>query len=154
MKPRLAYAAAAPEAVAAVRHVEAYLRSSGLEPGLMELVKVRASQINGCAYCIDMHTKDARARGELEHRLYALSAWRETPFFTGRERAALAWTEAVTLIAQGSVSDALFAQVSEHFSETEIVNLTLCVAQINTWNRLAVSFRAVPGEAVVSTSPC
>lgn len=153
LHPRIAYATAAPGAVAALRQVEVYLDTAGLEPGLMELVKVRASQINGCAYCLDMHTKDARARGEREDRLYALNAWRETPFFTDRERAALAWTEAVTLIAQDHVSDALFDHVHGHFSEAELVNLTLCIAQINAWNRLAVSFRAVPGAYLSHAMP-
>jgi AhpD family alkylhydroperoxidase len=125
--------------------METYVRQSGLEPSLLELVKTRASQINGCAYCLDMHTKDARAHGESEQRLYALSAWRETPFYSERERAALAWTEAVTLIADGHVPDAVFEEVRPHFTEEELVNLTLAVVAINGWNRLSISFRAVPG---------
>jgi AhpD family alkylhydroperoxidase len=116
-----------------------------LEPSLRELVRLRASQINGCAYCIDMHTKDARAAGETEQRLYALTAWRETPFYTERERAALAWTEAVTLISAHHVSDELYDETRRHFGERELVDLTLAVIAINSWNRLAISFRAVPG---------
>src|SRR5262249_37279975 len=127
--------------------LETFVRkSSKLEPSLIELVKMRASQINGCAYCIDMHSKDARAEGESEQRLYALNAWRETPFFTDRERAALAWTESVTLVAQDHVPDAIFEEVRQRFSEEELVNLTMAVVTINGWNRLCVAFRAVPGE--------
>ena len=125
--------------------LEEPLRNSGLDPALRELVKVRASQINGCAYCIDMHTKDARASGETEQRLYALNAWRETPFYTERERAALAWTEAVTLVSQGHVPDEVYQIARRHFSEKEIVDLTLAVGEINAWNRIAISLRAVPG---------
>ena len=126
--------------------LETFVRKSKLEPSLIELVKMRASQINGCAYCIDMHSKDARAEGETEQRLYALNAWRETPFFTDRERAALAWTEAVTLVAEGHVPDAVFEEVRPQFSDEELVNLTMAVVAINGWNRLAIAFRAVPGE--------
>jgi AhpD family alkylhydroperoxidase len=125
--------------------LEEALRNSGLEPALRELVKTRASQINGCAYCIDMHTKDARALGETEQRLYALNAWRETPFYTDRERAALDWTEHVTLIAENHVPDDLYARVREHFSDEELVKLTLAVVQINGYNRFAISFRAPAG---------
>ena len=117
-----------------------------LDPKLAELVKIRASQINGCAYCIDMHTKDARAAGESEQRIYALSAWRETPFFTDRERAALEWTEALTLISETNVPDELYERVSAHFSEPEMVALTFAVVVINSWNRLAISLRAVVGS--------
>src|SRR6202042_2084398 len=113
------------------------LDQAGIDPLLRELIRVRASQLNGCAYCIDMHTKDARAAGEAEHRLYALNAWRETPFFTARERAALEWTEHLTLIASREVSDELYARVREHFTEEEIVLLTLAVVQINGYNRFA-----------------
>jgi AhpD family alkylhydroperoxidase len=127
--------------------LETFVRkSSKLEPSLLELVRMRASQINGCAYCIDMHSKDARAEGETEQRLYALDAWRETPFFTDRERAALAWTEAVTQVAEGHVPDAVFEEARKRFTEEELVNLTLAVVTINGWNRLAISFRAVPGD--------
>jgi AhpD family alkylhydroperoxidase len=126
--------------------VEMYVRKSGLEPSLLELVRLRASQINGCAYCIDMHTKDARAAGETEQRLYAVSAWRDTPFFTERERAALLWTEHITLISQEHVPDDLYEEVNRHFTGEELVNLTLAVVAINGWNRLSIAFRAVPGE--------
>jgi len=145
MQPRIEYATAAPGAVKAMHGLERYLRECGLEPLLLELVKVRASQINGCAYCIDMHTKDARAHGESEQRLYALVAWRETPFFTDRERAALEWTEALTLIADTHVPDEVYERVRPHFTEEELVNLTLAVTTINAWNRLVISFRTVPG---------
>ena len=110
----------------------------------MELVKVRASQINGCAYCVDMHTKVARAEGETEQRLYAVIVWEETPFFTERERTALAWTEAVTLVGQGHVPDDIYQQARGSFSENELVNLTLAIIVINGWNRLAISFRTLP----------
>src|SRR5688500_7346125 len=116
-----------------------------LERPLLELVKIRASQINGCAYCIDMHTKDARRAGETEQRIYALNAWRETPFFSDRERAALEWTEAVTRVADTHVPDEIYKQVTEQFDEQEIVALTFAVVVINAWNRLAVSFRAAAG---------
>jgi AhpD family alkylhydroperoxidase len=126
--------------------LEGYVRnSSRLEPALLELVRVRASQINGCAFCIDMHTQDARAHGEAEQRLYALSAWRDTPFFTDRERAALAWTEAITLISHDHAPDDVYATVQQRFTEEELVHLTLAIVAINGWNRLAISFRAVPG---------
>jgi AhpD family alkylhydroperoxidase len=126
--------------------LESPLRNSTLEPALRELVKTRASQMNGCAYCLDMHTKDARAQGETEQRLYALNAWRETPFYNDRERAALEWTEQLTLIADSHVTDELYAGMREHFSQEEIVNLTLAVVQINGWNRFAKSFRALAGS--------
>jgi AhpD family alkylhydroperoxidase len=120
-------------------------KTTRLEHSLVELVKIRASQLNGCAFCLDMHTKDARAAGETEQRLYLLSAWREAPFYTGRERAALAWTEAVTLVAQTNVPDAIYEEVRKEFSEEEIVDLTMAVVAINGWNRLAVSFRKEAG---------
>ncbi|HEX5505462.1 MAG TPA: carboxymuconolactone decarboxylase family protein [Thermomicrobiales bacterium] len=145
MEPRLEYAKVAPGASRAMSGLEQYVHQSGLEPALLELVKTRASQLNGCAYCLDMHTKDARARGETEQRLYALSAWRETPFYSERERAALAWTEAVTLIASGHVPDEVYDEVRRHFSDKELVDLTMAVVAINGWNRLAISFRTVPG---------
>ena len=126
--------------------VEAAVHAGGLESKLLHLVKMRASQINGCAYCIDMHSKDARAEGESEQRLYALNAWRETPFYTDRERAALAWTEAVTLVAEGHVPDAIYDEVRQHFSDEELVSLTMAVITINAWNRLSIAFRVVPGE--------
>ena len=147
MTPRINFYKAAPEAIQAMRGLEHYInQSSGLEPSLRELVKTRASQINGCAYCIDMHTKDAREAGETEQRLYALDAWRETPFYTERERAALEWTEAVTLIAEDHVPDDVFARVRPHFSEEELVKLTLAIVAINGWNRFAIAFRSVPGS--------
>jgi AhpD family alkylhydroperoxidase len=119
--------------------------AAGLERPLLELVKIRASQINGCAYCIDMHTQDARAAGETEQRIYALNAWRETPFFTDRERAALEWTEAVTRIADTHASDEIYERVAAHFNEAELVALTFAVVVINSWNRLAISFRPLVG---------
>lgn len=146
MEPRLVYTKLAPEGVQALRDLGKQVRLSGLEPGLLELVRLRASQINGCAYCIDMHTKDARAAGETEQRLYALSVWEETPFYSERERAALAWTEALTLVADVHVSDELYESVRRHFSEKEVAYLTLAIVTINAWNRLAIGFRAVPGS--------
>ncbi len=145
MEPRIRYGKISPGVVEAMQGLERQVRSSGLEPSLLELVKLRASQINGCAYCIDMHTKDARARGESEQRLYELDAWRETPFYTDRERAALAWTETVTRVAETHVPDDAFDLAREQFSEQELVDLTLAIVAINGWNRLAISFRSVPG---------
>jgi AhpD family alkylhydroperoxidase len=135
MKPRMNFYQAAPDTIKALSTLEAQVQASGLEQSLIELVKTRASQINGCAFCINMHTADARKHGESEQRLYLLNAWREAPLYTDRERAALAWTEAVTLI---------YDEVRKHFSEAETVNLTMLIATINAWNRLAISFRAVP----------
>ena len=145
MPERLNYAKAFPEGIHALRMLEKTVRDSGLEPSLIELVKTRASQLNGCAYCIDMHTKDARAAGETEQRLYALSAWRETPFFTPRERAALAWTEAITNIQQGHASDEVYEEARREFDEPSLMRLTMAITQINTWNRIAIAFRAEPG---------
>ncbi len=126
--------------------LEGFVRKSWVhEPSLIELVKMRASQINGCAYCLDMHSKDARAAGETEQRLYALNAWRETPFFTDRERAALEWTEALTLVAEDHVPDEVYEEARKHFAEEELVNLSMAIVSINGWNRLAIAFRAVPG---------
>ncbi len=146
MAERLNYAKAFPEGVHALRGVEKAIRESGLEPALLELIKTRASQLNGCAYCLDMHTKDARSEGETEQRLYALNAWREAPFYTQRERAALAWTEAITNIQQGHASDSAYEEARTEFDEAEIVRLTLAIAQINTWNRIAIAFRVEPGN--------
>jgi AhpD family alkylhydroperoxidase len=146
MPPRLSYARVAPGAHKAMLALEHYVNEAGLEPTLLDLVRLRASQINGCAFCIDMHSKDARAEGETEQRLYALNAWRETPFFTDRERAALAWAEAVTLVAEGHVPDAVYEDARQQFSDEELVNLTLAIVTINGWNRLSIAFRAVPGE--------
>ena len=145
MSERINYAKVTPEGYRAMSGLERYVRGSGLEPSLLELVKLRASQINGCAYCIDMHWKDARARGESEQRLYGLMAWRESPYYTERERAALAWTEAVTLIADSHVPDELYEEVRQSFNETELVNLTFALVAINGWNRLAISLRTEPG---------
>lgn len=145
MEPRIKYAEVAPGAMKAMRALESYVAGSGLERSLLELIKTRASQINGCAYCIDMHTKDARAAGESEQRLYALSAWRETPFFSDRERAALAWVEAITLLAESGAPDDVYEQARACFTERELVDLTMAAIAINGWNRLAVGFRTVPG---------
>jgi AhpD family alkylhydroperoxidase len=146
MESRLNYTKLAPGGVQAMYKMHKYVEESGLEHSLLELVKTRASQINGCAYCIDMHTKDARAFGESEQRLYLLNAWREAPFYTERERAALAWTEAVTLISESHASDENYLAAREQFSEQELVNLTMAIISINGWNRLAISFRAEPGN--------
>jgi AhpD family alkylhydroperoxidase len=145
MPPRLDFSKVSPGGYMAMRHLEAHIRKSGLEPGLLELVKTRTSQLNGCAYCIDMHTKEARAHGESEQRLYALPAWRETPFFSARERAALAWTEAVTLVAEGPIEEEDYEDVREQFDERSLADLTLAIVAINGWNRLAIAFAAVPG---------
>lgn len=128
--------------------LEEAARTCGLEQSLLELVRMRASQVNGCAYCLDMHSKDARAEGESEQRLHTLIAWRETPFFNERERAALAWTEALTVISERDVPDELYSNTREHFSESELVALTIAVIAINGWNRLAIPFRTPPGSYV------
>ncbi len=143
MKPRLNPNQAAPEAIKALAALENYVATCGLEPALIELVKTRASQINGCAFCIHMHTRDARAHGETEERLYLLNAWRESPLYSARERAALAWTEAVTLVAQTHVPDEVFEEAQAQFAAGELVKLTLLVATINAWNRIAISFRSM-----------
>jgi alkylhydroperoxidase AhpD family core domain len=145
MQPRLNFVKVAPTGYRVLHNLDDYVKSSGLEQSLLELVKVRVSQMNGCAYCIDMHTKDARGGGETEQRLYGLSAWRETSYYTDRERAALAWTEAVTKISETHVPDEIYTLVCQYFSEKEIVDLTLAIAVINNWNRIAISFRSVPG---------
>ena len=145
MKARLDYRAASPRGFAAIAHLNNFVESCGLEESLLELVKMRASQINGCAFCLDMHSKDAVAAGENPQRLYTLPAWRETPFFTDRERAALAWTEAVTEISIAHVDDELFEEARRQFSEQELVNLTLAVITINGWNRLAIPFHSEVG---------
>lgn len=147
MTPRLDYFAAAPKLMQAMLNLERAVVSSGLEHGLIELVKTRASQINGCAFCIEMHTRDARRAGETEARLYLLDAWREAPHYTPRERAALAWTEALTLVAATRAPDADYDGLRPHFSEEKIVKLSLLIATINAWNRLAIGFRAVPAQA-------
>jgi AhpD family alkylhydroperoxidase len=144
MTPRMNFMQAAPDTIKALMALEAQIQGSGLEQSLIELVKTRASQINGCAYCINMHTSDARKHGETEQRLYLLNAWREAPAYSERERAALAWTEVVTLIADTHAPDDVYQEVRKHFSDAETVNLTMLIATINAWNRLAISFRAVP----------
>ena len=146
MQSRLDIGKAAPGVYKAMLGLETYLNQSGLEVSLMDLVKLRASQINGCAYCIDMHWKDLRARGESEQRLYGLDAWGESPYYTDRERAALAWAETVTRIADTHVPDEVYEAVKRHFSEKELADLTLAIATINAWNRLAIATRAEPGK--------
>ena len=146
MKARIDAAKVAPGAYHAMLGLEQYLHQSELGVPLLLLIKLRAAQINGCAYCIDMHWKDLRAAGENEQRLYGLDAWRESPYYSDRERAALAWTEAVTLITDGHVSDEVYEEVRPHFSEKELADLTLAVATINSWNRLAISLRAEAGK--------
>ncbi|MGD0134375.1 MAG: carboxymuconolactone decarboxylase family protein [Bryobacteraceae bacterium] len=156
MQARLNYAKTAPGVYDAMEGLEKYLERCGLEKSLMFLVQLRASQINGCAYCLDMHWKDLRATGEKEQRLYSLDAWRECPYYTDRERAALAWTEAVTLIAQGHAPDVVYEQARSQFTEKELSDLTLAVASINAWNRLSIAARIVPGgyqQARPSTVP-
>ncbi len=139
---RSSYTDAAPGAYKAMLDLEQYVRGSGLEHSLFELVKTRASQINGCAYCLDMHTKAARAAGETEQQLYLLPAWREAPFYSARERAALAWTEAVTQLGPHGVSNELYRATREHFDGKALVDLTMAIIAINGWNRLAVAFQA------------
>jgi len=145
MTPRIDYRTASPGAFKAMLALEAQVRQSGLEPLLLELVKTRVSQINGCAYCLDMHSKDARAAGESEQRLHLLAAWHEAPCYTPRERAALAWAEAVTRLEHDNVSDVLYEEVRRQFDEGALVDLTLAVIAINGWNRLAVPFRSEVG---------
>ncbi len=142
MKARLNPYQAAPDAMNAMLALETYVQQCGIEPALIHLVKTRASQINGCAYCIYMHTREARNRGETEERLYLLDAWHESSLYTDRERAALAWTDAVTRVSETHVPDAVYETVREHFAEDELVKLTLLVSTINAWNRLAISFRS------------
>ena len=131
----------APEAMKALRQVEAYIHNSGLDKRLIELVKMRASQINGCAYCLDMHSKDLRRQGETEQRIYLLNAWRESPLYTPRERAALGWTDALTRVADTHAPDADWAEARRHFNDKELVDLTTLIGMINLWNRLAIGFR-------------
>jgi AhpD family alkylhydroperoxidase len=147
MNARLRYATAAPGAFKAMSQLSDYAHHSGLEESLLNLVDMRASQINGCAFCLDMHTKDARAAGESEQRLYLLPAWREArSFYSEREQAALEWTEAVTLVAEDHVPDEVYERVRPHFTDEELVNLTLAIATINSWNRLNVAFRTPAGS--------
>lgn len=150
---RLDYGRAAPAAMRAQMTMEKYVRECGLERALLELVKIRASQMNGCGYCLDMHAKEARAAGETEQRVYLLAAWREALVYTPRERAALAWTEAVTAIGTGGPSYALHQEVRAHFSDEELVNLTTAVNVINAWNRLAITFKTPVGSYQVGTRP-
>ncbi len=146
MPPRIDFRKASPGAVQAMSGLEKHMATTTIEKPLYELVKIRSSQINACAFCLDMHTRDARALGETEQRIYGLSAWREAPFYTPRERAALAWTEALTLIAFERVPDALFDEARSQFSETELVDLTIGINVINGWNRLAVAFQLPVGH--------
>lgn len=145
-KKRLDYNLTDPKAIKGMLELEKYVAGSGLETSLYELVKLRASQINGCAFCIDMHSKDARNAGETEQRLYTLSAWRETSFYSDRECAALAWTEAMTLIFENDMSDSLYKEVEKHFNEKEHLALTMAIVAINGWNRMAIGFRKEPGS--------
>jgi AhpD family alkylhydroperoxidase len=152
MKPRLDYAKAAPGVYGAMEGLERYLQECELEKPLLFLIQLRASQINGCAYCLDMHWKDLRALGESEQRLCSLDAWRECPYYTDRERAALAWTEAVTRVAEDHVPDAVYEAVQPQFSARELSDLTLAVAAINAWNRLCIAARTVPGNYRVANA--
>jgi AhpD family alkylhydroperoxidase len=145
MVERLRHPRVAPDAYRAMMGLQEYVNSSGLELPLLELVKLRASYLNGCAFCVDMHTKDARAAGETEQRIYAVPVWRDTPFFTPRERAALAWTEAVTVLGREGVPDDVYEQARAHFEEVELVRLTMAVIAINGWNRLSIAFRSEVG---------
>jgi AhpD family alkylhydroperoxidase len=146
MQARLDPRKVAPDAMKAIGALHIYIRKSGLEHDLLELVKLRASQMNGCAWCMDMHTKELRAAGESEQRLYLLSAWRECPFYSDRERAALAWTEALTSLKDGNVPDDVFAQARAQFSEEDLVKLTVAIVAINGANRINIAFRTVPGS--------
>ncbi len=153
MEPRINYGRVAPGVRKAMMGLETYVNNCGLERSLLDLVRLRASQINGCAFCIDMHSLDLRAAGESEQRIYLLDAWRESPFYTDRERAAFAWTEAVTLVTNGHVPEDVYQQGRQQFSEEELVNLTLAIVAINGWNRLNVSFRTLPGTYKAPHAP-
>ena len=144
MEPRLNFYKAGPNAIKGLLGLEEQIAKSGFEKPLIELIRLRASQINGCAYCVDLHSTDARKGGETERRLATLPLWRETPFFSERERAALEWTESVTLVAQTHVPDEVWQRVRAHFSDAEMVDLTLLVCAINAWNRFAIAFRKLP----------
>jgi AhpD family alkylhydroperoxidase len=146
MNARLDFRKAAPQADKAMMALHGFVRNCGLDHGLLELVKLRASQLNGCAYCIDMHAKELRADGESEQRIYLLNAWRESPQYSERERAALAWTEAVTLVTDGHVPDEVYETARAQFSDEELVNLTMALVAINGANRLNIAFRTVPGS--------
>jgi len=153
MEQRFNYFKAAPDAYKAMSSLETYLRGCGLEEGLLHLVKMRASQINGCAFCLDMHSKDLRALGETEQRIYTLPAWRECPWFTDRERAALAWTEALTLVTEGHVPDAVYEEARKQFNEKELTDLSVAITTINAWNRLSIASRTTPGAYRPPKSP-
>ncbi|MGF1521842.1 MAG: carboxymuconolactone decarboxylase family protein [Leptolyngbyaceae cyanobacterium] len=152
MKTRLDLDQINPAAYRAVMGLEGYIQKSGLDKTLLELIKTRASQINRCAFCLDMHTKDARHRGETEQRLYALNAWEETPFFTPPERAVLALTEAVTQISEQGVSDEVYERVSRYFTPEQITQVLMAIVTINAWNRIAITTRLVPGSYHVETA--
>ena len=152
MQSRFDYMTVAPGTYRAMGGLERYLADCAIEPMLIHLVKLRASQLNGCAYCLDMHWKDLRAGGESEQRLYSLDAWRECPYYSARERAALAWTEAVTLIADGQAPDAVYDEVRAHFDDKALADLTLAIATINAWNRLAIAARVPPGTYTPRTA--
>ena len=145
MQPRIKVTSTNQGAYKAMFGLETYLGQCGLDKKLLDFIRLRVSQINGCAYCLDMHWKDLRAAGETEQRLYGLDAWRESPYYTDRERAALAWAEAVTLVTEGRVPDEVFEEAHRHFNDEELANLTLAVVAINGWNRLNIAFRTVPG---------
>lgn len=145
-KQRLNYGKVSPEGIKGLLEIEKYIHNSGLDPVIFELVKMRASQLNGCAYCLDMHSKDAREYGETEQRIYLLNAWREAPFYSDKERAALEWTEALTLISENDISDELYESVSSHFDEKELMALTMTIVGINGWNRLSIAFRTEVGS--------
>ena len=146
MHARLEYARKSPSGHRAFLALNQFVENCGLEHSLLELIKIRASQINGCAFCLDMHTVDARAAGESEQRIYLLDGWREAPFYSDRERAALRWTEAVTLVSETHVPDDVYEEARRHFNEEELVNLTWAVVTINGWNRMAIAFRSQPGN--------
>ena len=145
MQARLDWYKISGGAYRAMAGLEAFVQGAHLDPALLHLIRMRVSQINGCAYCLDMHSKDARAAGETEQRLYELNAWRETPFYSERERAALAWAEALTLVHETHAPDDVYEEARKRFSEEELVSLTIAIVAINSWNRLAIGFRAVPG---------
>ncbi len=146
MHEHISYAKISPGGTQAISALEDYVKQCGLERSLLELVRLRASQINGCAFCIDMHTKDAREEGESEQRLYGLSAWRESPFYSEREKAAMAWTEAITKINEKQIPDEVYARATQQFTDKELVDLTFTVIAINCWNRLAITFHTPPGS--------
>ena len=151
MKARIDLMHVNPGIIQAMLGLERQIRKAGLDDKLLDIVRMRASQINGCAYCLDMHSKDARANGETEQRLYGLAAWRETPYYSARERAALEWTEALTLVSETHAPDDVFERVREQFSEDELVHLTLAIVAINGWNRLNIAAQTVPGDYVAGS---